>query len=91
MVLNFIFEHIPILKQLPHFSSYRVFGTYPSFETITGMSIFKHLRTFETKQDLMKFLNINKIENKTTLFLYNFKIITALKIQILILFCSYNN
>ena len=29
MILVLIFEHIPILKQLPHFSSCRVFGTYP--------------------------------------------------------------
>ena len=35
IILVFIFEHIPILKQLPHFSSCRVFGTYNGFETIT--------------------------------------------------------
>ena len=39
MILVFIFEHIPILKQLPDFSSCRVFGTYPGFETITRIYI----------------------------------------------------
>jgi len=48
--LAFIFEHTPILKQLPDFSSCRDFGTYPGFETITGIHInvnfqaFMHLR-----------------------------------------------
>jgi len=36
MILDFIFEHIPISKQLPDFRSCRVFGTDPGFETITG-------------------------------------------------------
>ena len=39
MILAFIFEHIPIFKQLSHFSSCRVFETYPGFETITGTHI----------------------------------------------------
>ena len=39
MILDFIFEHIPILNQLPDFSSCRVFGTYPGFEAITGIHI----------------------------------------------------
>ena len=39
MILDFIFEHIPILKQLPDFSSCCVFETYPGFETITGIHI----------------------------------------------------
>ena len=37
MILDFIFERIPFLKQLPDFSSCHVFGTYPGFETITGI------------------------------------------------------
>ena len=50
MILDFIFEHIPFLKQIPHFSSCRVFETYPGFETITrihinvNFQVFKHLR-----------------------------------------------
>ena len=50
MILVFIFEHIPILKQLPHSSSCRVFETYPWFETITRIhtnvndQIFMHFR-----------------------------------------------
>ena len=39
MILDFIFEHIPILRQLADFSSCRVFGTYPGFEMITGIHI----------------------------------------------------
>ena len=35
----FIFEHIRILKQLPDFTSCRVFGTYLGFETITRIHI----------------------------------------------------
>ena len=31
----FYFRIYPSLKQLPHFSSFRVLGTYPRFETIT--------------------------------------------------------
>ena len=52
MILVSIFEHIPILKQLPHFSSCRVFGTYLGFETITRFQInvnfqaFTHVRNF---------------------------------------------
>ena len=41
MILVLIFEHIPILKQLPHFGSCRVFETYPGFETICAH--FYHL------------------------------------------------
>ena len=50
MILDFIFEHIPVLKQLPHFCSCHVFETYPGFETITRIHInvnfpaFTHLR-----------------------------------------------
>ena len=54
MILDFIFERILILKQLPDFSSCRVFGTYPGFETILeniSMLIFRHLHSYLTKQD----------------------------------------
>ena len=56
MILDFIFEHIPILKQLSDISSCRIFGTYPGFETIAiiiSMSIFKHLRTYLAKQHFL--------------------------------------
>ena len=43
MILDFIFKHIPILKQLPDFSSCCAFGTNPGFETITG---FQHMTRF---------------------------------------------
>ena len=67
MILELVLEHIPILKQLPHFSSCRVFGTYPDFETITRIHInvsfheFTHLRN---KTRFLIRLNINKINNK---------------------------
>ena len=35
MILDLVLEHIPILKQLPDFSSFRVFGTYPGLETLS--------------------------------------------------------
>jgi len=61
MILDFIFEHIPVLKQLPDFSSCRVFGTYPGFETITGIHItvnfqvFTHLRNRTRLFDKVKY------------------------------------
>ena len=61
MILDLIFEHIPILKQLPDFSSYRVFGTYPGFKTITGIHInvnfqvFTHLRNKTRLFDKVKY------------------------------------
>ena len=58
MILDFIFEHVHILKQLPDFSSCRVFGTYPGFETITGIHSnvnLLHLRTYVTKKDKVKY------------------------------------
>ena len=54
--LKFIFEHISILKQLPHFSSCRVFETYSGFETITRIHIkliFKYLRTLTSQNQNM--------------------------------------
>ena len=50
MILEFIFEHIPFLKQLPDFSSCHVFGTYPDFETIT--TDFSSCRVFGTYPEL---------------------------------------
>ena len=61
MILDFIFEHIPILKQLPDFSSCRDFGTYPGFETITGIHInvnfpvYTHLRNKARFFDKVKY------------------------------------
>ena len=51
-------EHIPIFRQIPDFTSCRVFETYPGFELrqlreFISMSIFKYLRTYETKQDVL--------------------------------------
>jgi len=46
MNLDLIFEHIPILKQLPDFSSCRVFGTYPGFETIAGFQLSRVFGTY---------------------------------------------
>ena len=60
--LVLIFEYIPILKQLPHFSSFRFIGTYLGFETITRFQInvnfqaFTHLRNFHN-------LNLFCLEN----------------------------
>ena len=39
-------EHILVLRQLPEFSSCRVFGTYPGFETITGIHINVNFQVF---------------------------------------------
>ena len=61
MILDFIFERIPFLKQLPDFSSCHVFGTYPGFETITGIQInvnfqaFRHLRNKTRCFDKVKY------------------------------------
>ena len=46
MIPVFIFEHIPTLKPLPHFSSCRVFETYPDFETITRIHINVNFQDF---------------------------------------------
>ena len=44
MILDFIFEHIPILIHLPDFSSCCIFGTCPGFETITGFQLMSRFR-----------------------------------------------
>ena len=59
MKMVFIFEHIPILKQLP---AYRI-SPYVAFSEhvlvlrqlleFISMSIFMHLRTYVTKQDFL--------------------------------------
>ena len=54
------------------------------------MSIFKYLHTYETKQDFLIRYNINKIENKNKLFLYNLKILTELRNQYFNIVISYN-
>ena len=55
--ISFHFEHIPILKQLPHFN----YGIYPGFETITRTRInfnfqaFTHLRSKARFFDKVKY------------------------------------
>ena len=76
MILDFIFEHIPILKHLPDFSSCRVFGTYPGFETINGIHInvnfqaFTHLRNKTACFEKVKY---KKIQNKNKSLFFNLK------------------
>ena len=61
MILDFIFEHILILKQLTDFSSSRVFGTYPGLGTITRIHInvnghaFTHLLNKTSFFDMVKY------------------------------------
>ena len=67
MLLVFIFEHIPILKQLPHFSSCRVFRTYPDFETkqdslIMGQVLVLELVSPGNGRQKRKMSNIGKID-----------------------------
>ena len=57
MILDFIFEHIPILKQLLDFCSCRVFGTYPGFETITGIHINVNFQAFPHLRNKKRFYN----------------------------------
>ena len=62
-ILVLIFEYITILKQLPNYSSCRVLGTYPGFETITRIHInvkfqaFAHLRINTRFFDKVKYKN----------------------------------
>jgi len=60
MILVFILEHIPILKQLQHFSSCYVFGTFLGFETITGI----HQCQFSSIYALMKQNKILALSNQ---------------------------
>ena len=46
LVFDVSWFYFPILKQLPDFSSCHVFGTYPGFETITGIHINVNFQTF---------------------------------------------
>jgi len=86
MILDFIFKRIPILKQLPDFSSCHVFGTYPGFETITG----NHINFNFCAQRFFDKVKYKKIENKNKLFFYNLKIIKALRNQNINIIYSYN-
>ena len=52
MILDFIFEHIPILKQLPHFVLEEMLVLSQLLQFIS-MSIFNNLRPYVTKQDLL--------------------------------------
>ena len=95
MNLDFIFEHIPILKQLPDLSSScRVFGTYPGFETITGIHInvifqaFPHLRNKKRFIDKVKYKKNRKSKRTVP---YNLKIITSFRNQNIDIICSAGN
>ena len=80
--------YTPILKQLPDFSSCRVFETYPGFETINGIHINANfqdmLHTYVTKG------KYKQIENKNALFFFVKKILRHCEIKILILLSSCN-
>ena len=81
------------LNIVPDLSSCRDFGTYPGFETITGIHInvnfqaFTHLRNKTRFFDKVKYKQNRK---QKVLVFYNLKIILASRNQNLILFCSYN-
>ena len=65
LILDFIFEHIPILKQLPHYSSCRVFGTYPVFETNTRIHIHVNFQTFSHIRNKARFFdNVKYKQNR---------------------------
>ena len=61
LILVFIFEHFPFLKQLPHFSSCRVFETYPGFETITRIQINVNFHVFQNLW--FKFFSFFELKN----------------------------
>ena len=77
MILVFIFENIPILKQLPHFISCRVFGTYSGFETINRIHINVNFQAFQHLSNLSKrfFDKVKYKQNRKQkiLFFYNLK------------------
>ena len=65
IILDFIIEHIPILKHLPDFSSCPVLAhilVLGQLLELISMSIFKHLRSWVTKQDFLP--KYKRIENK---------------------------
>ena len=86
MKLGLIFEYI--LKQLQHFSSCLVFGTYPGFETITRIHINVNFQTFTHFSQKIRFLSGKILTNRKqkTLFFNNFN----LKKSMSNIFCSYN-
>ena len=57
MILAFIFEHIPILKQLPHFITCRVFEKYPRVETITRIHINVNIKAFAHLRNKTRFFD----------------------------------
>ena len=72
MILYFIFEHIPILRQLADFSSCRVFGTYPGFKTITAIRINVNVYAFTHLRNKTRFFDkVETKKNKNILFFYN--------------------
>ena len=87
MILDFIFEHIPISKQLP-VSTHVAFSEHilvlrqlPGFISMSILKVFTHI-----KQNKIFF--INKIGKK--LFFYNLKFITAFRNQNINIIRSYN-
>ena len=76
MILVFIFENIPILKQLPHFISCRVFGTYSGFETINRIHINVNFQAFQHLSNETRFFDKVKYKQnrkQKILFFYNLK------------------
>ena len=82
-MLDFIFEHIPILKQLPYFSSSRVFGTNPGFETITRIHINVNFQTFTHLRNKTRFFDKTKRKIKTYCSFNNLITIKAVRNQII--------
>ena len=54
MILVFIFQHIPIFKQLLHFSSCHIFGTNLGFKTITRIHINQAFTKLRNKTRFFK-------------------------------------
>jgi len=87
----FHFRTNPYFETITGFQLIRVFGTYSSFETITGILINVNFLAFTLLRTKTRYIqNKNKIENKNKLFFYNLKYITSLKNQNINIICSYN-
>ena len=82
-ILVLIFEYITILKQLPHFSSCRVFTR---IHINVKFQAFAHLRIKTRFFDKVKY----KKQKTKILFFYDLKSLWHREIKILILFCSFN-
>ena len=78
MILGFIFEHVSILKQLPHFSSFRVFKIYPGFVAINRIRFNVNFQAFTVytlarSYHKIKILTKRKIKTNCSFF-YNLEI-----------------